>query len=146
MRSPGKHDFLAFLRRVSFDDPNTAQRFSESSRHFSVNLTAFTKQRSELFESQRHGAAKGREGNDDDGGQPPVEIEKDGKRDRGGHQPAHELYQSRAHKITYAFGVGHDARDEDACLRGIKVSDGQASDMLLHTLAHFGDGSLSSDP
>ena len=43
------------------------------------------------------------------------------------------------------FGIRHDAGDEHAGLRRIKVADRQTRDMLLHALAHVGDGALRGD-
>src|SRR5207245_39817 len=67
MRAAGKYQFLSFLRSVSFDDANAAQRLSQTPRDFRIDLTALTKQRSEFLESQRHGTAKRSEGYDDYG-------------------------------------------------------------------------------
>ena len=64
--------------------------------------------------------------------------------DRGEHR-AGQLHQAGADEIPDAFGVGHDARDQDAGLGRVEVADRQAHHVRLDVLAHLGDRALRGD-
>ena len=55
---------------------------------------------------------------------------------------ADQLHQAGADEVADAFGVAHDARQQDAGLRRIEVAHRQAHDLGLHPLAHVGDRPL----
>ena len=99
-----------------------------------------------FLKRKRHHPAKQPQGPAEcDRGQTPVQIKKHDERDHRGNESANQLHQAGADKISNTFGVGHDARDEDAGLGRIEISDRQARDVFLHALAHFSDGALRGD-
>ena len=77
--------------------------------------------------------------------QPPVQVEQDAERDDGRQDRAGQLHQAGADQVPDAFGVGHDARDEDAGLGRVEVADRQAHDVRFDVLAHVGDRALRGD-
>ena len=77
--------------------------------------------------------------------EPPVQIEQHGKAENRGDEAARELDEPGADEVPNALRVAHDARDQDAGLRGVEVADGQPHDVRLHALAHVGDRALRSD-
>ena len=64
---------FALLRRIGLDDANPAKRLGQAAGDFSVDLSAFAKQRPERPERVGHSATKRAEHQQRDGGQPPVE-------------------------------------------------------------------------
>ena len=90
-------------------------------------------------------AIKGAQDDKRDDGQLPVQPEQHAEAENGGHQAPHELHQTRAHKIPDPVGIAHDARDQDAGLRRVEVTNRQADDMRLDPLAHVGNRPLRSD-
>ena len=72
----------------------------------------------------------------------PVQVEEDAERDDGRDDAARQLDEPVADDVPDAFGVGHDARDEDAGLRRVEVADRQARDVRLDAPAHVGDRAL----
>ena len=53
-----------------------------------------------------------------------------------------ELHEAGADQVPDAFGVGHDARDQDAGLRRVEVADRQPRDVRLDPAPHVGDRAL----
>ena len=82
---------------------------------------------------------------DRDRGQLPVEVEEDDERHDRREDRAGQLHETRADQIADAFGVGHDARNQDAALGRVEVADRQAHDVRLDVLAHVGDRALRGD-
>ena len=74
------------------------------------------------LERVRHAAAERAQHDGGDAGQPPVEIEQDAEREDRGDDAADELHEAGADQIADAFGVAHDARDQDAGLRRVEVA------------------------
>ena len=145
VRALGEDQFLALFSRVGLDDADAAERFAEPAGDFGVDLAALTKERAKPLERRRHAAAERAQDDDRDGGQPPVQVEQDAKRHDGGQDRAGQLHQARADQVPDAFGVGHDARDQDAALRRVEVADGQAHDVRFDVFAHVGDRALRGD-
>ena len=140
-----ENQLLAFLRRVSLDDPDAAKRFAEASRHFRIDLAALAEEWAKAFECRRHADAERGEDHDGHGGQAPVQIEKDADRHDGGQDRTGQLYETRPNEIADALGVRHDARNQDAALRRVEVTDRQPHDVRFDVLAHVGDGPLRGD-
>ena len=57
----------------------------------------------------------------------PVQIEQDGQRDDRRDDAADELHQAGADEVPDAFGVVHDARDQDAGLGRVEVARSAAA-------------------
>ena len=145
VRALGEDDLLALLGGVGLDDPDAAERLGEAAGDFGVDLAALAEQRPQRAERERHPAAEDAEDDQRDGGQPPVQPEQHAHAEHGGDEAADELHEAGADQVPDAFGVGHDARDQDAGLRGIEVADRQPHHVRLHALAHVGDGALRGD-
>jgi hypothetical protein len=102
----------------------------------------FAEERAQSLEGDRHGAAEHRERDEGRQRQPPVQVEQNAERDDRGDDAADELHEAGADEVPDAFGVAHDARNQDAGLRRVEISDRQARDVRLDAAAHVGDGAL----
>ena len=86
-----------------------------------VDHAALAEERPQPRECNRHQSAKGEKDNENDRREAPVEREQDSNSDDGSEQSADELNQTRSNQIPHAFGVSHDARNEDAGFRRVEV-------------------------
>ena len=98
-----------------------------------------------FLNAYRHHAAEGGERDERHDGQEPVEIEEIRERDERGDDAPRELDETGADEISNPFGVGHDARDEDAGLRRVEVPHRQTGDVRLDPAPHVGDRALRGD-
>src|ERR1051326_6592024 len=133
------------FRPIPFYDPNPPERLRQTAGHVGVDLAALAKQRPQPRKRVRHPPAEQREDQDRERGELPVQPEQHAQRDGRRDQAADELDQPRPNEIPNAFGVGHDARNQDAGLRRVEVGDGQAQHERLNRLAHLGDRALRRD-
>ena len=138
----GKNAVFALLGRVGLHDANASERFGEPAGNLRGDFSPVAEQRAQPFERRGHADGKRGEHDDADGGEPPIQIEEHAQRQhRRDESPGH-LHQSRADEIADAVCVVHDARDQDARLRGIEISNRQPRDVRLHAAAHVGNGLL----
>ncbi len=146
MHAFGEHDLLALLGGIRFDDANAAKRLREPPGDLGVDLAPLAEDRPQLLEGVPHHPAEGPENDERDERELPAQIEQHGEREHGGDETAGQLHESRAHQVTDAVRVGHDARDEDAGLRGVEVADRQMRYVLVDGSAHLRNRALGGDP
>ncbi len=145
MHAAREHHLLASLGGVRLHDADASHRLRQPPGDIRVDDAALAEDGAELRERVRHRAAEDEQQRERDERELPVEPEEDAEREHGGDESAAQLHETRADEIPDPFGVGHDARDEDAALRGVEVADGQPKHVLLHLLAHVGDRALGGD-
>ena len=136
---------FALLGGVGLDDADAAERFVQPAGHLGVDLSALAEERPQAVERQRHRAAECGQRAERRERQPPVQVEENDERDDGRDDAAGELDEAGADDVADAFGVRHDARDEDAGLRRVEVADRQPRDVRLDAPAHVGDRALRRD-
>src|SRR6185369_10561986 len=142
LHTSAENFLLALFCVIALDDADSAERFGEASGDFGVDLAPIPKDganSSEKFlqkdDGDEHEA-------DADHGHLGAEAHHDEENDDGGDDSSDEIDESRANKVSNAFNVGHDARDEASALIGIVISDGQAADVREDLVAKFGDKPL----
>ncbi len=142
MHPLGEGELFALLRRVDLDDANASQGLAQTAGDLGVDLPALAEDGAELAEGERHDAAEDQQHSQGHQGQLPVEVEEHQQGQGGGEQTAHELYQTGAHQVPDALGVGHDAGDQDSTFGVVEESRGQARHVFLHPPAHLRDRRL----
>ena len=142
VRALGEDQLFALLGRVGLHDAHAAERLGEAAGYFGVDLAALAEQWAQALERHGHAGAERAEHQHGDGGQLPVEIQQDDQRQQCREDRSGELHQAGTDQVPDAFGIGHDARDEDAGLRRVEVADRQAHHVRFDVLAHLGDGAL----
>ena len=138
MNAAGEHEPLARLGGVHFHKPDAADRFREPACDLGVDRATFAEQWTQALEGECHHPAEGQQHDERRRRQRPVEIKEDREGEGGREKAAEELNETGADEVAYAFGVGHDARDEHARLCRIEVRDGQTKDVRLDALPHLG--------
>ncbi len=127
----GEDELFALLGGVGLDDPDAAERLVQPAGDLGVDLAALAEERPQAVEGERHRAAERGQRDERREREPPVQIEEDAERDHGGDDAAGELDEAGADEVADAFGVRHDARDQDAGLRRVEIADRQPGDVRL---------------
>ena len=138
----GKRIVFAPFGGVRLDNANAGKTFREPPGDLCVDLASLTKNGTQVGKGVGHHSCECRQHYQRDERETPVEVEQHYHGNRRGDEPSGQLDQAGADQVANALGVGHDARDQYAGLRGIEVRHRKSRYVLLHQLAHFGDCAL----